>query len=104
MACYSITRSGRFLFASCHRYWTWDVNLDKSSLVPSQNFEYLGLHFVTILDLVRPANHLLVKLESKVLELCAQHRISPRKLQEFLRLVKFFTPLIRLGCLHMRMI
>ena len=31
----------------------WEVNLDKSSIVPSQNFEYFGLHFVTnLLDLV----------------------------------------------------
>ena len=82
----------------------WEVNLHKSSLVPSQSFEYLGLHFVTDLDLVRPADHLLVKLESKVLELRAQLRITPRNLQEFLGLVNFFTPLVRLGHLHMRLI
>ena len=45
---------------------------------------------------MRPAEHLLVKLESKVLELRAQLQITPRNLQEIL------APLVRLGRLHMR--
>ena len=70
----------------------WEVNLNRSSLVPSPTFEYLGLHFVTSLDLGRPADRLLVKLECRVLELLAQLRTTPWNLQEFFGLVNFSLP------------
>ena len=40
----------------------WEVNLEKSSLTPSQSFEYLGLRFCKYLEIVRPADHLLHKI------------------------------------------
>ena len=55
---------------------SWQVNLDKSSLVSSQSFKYLGLHFVTDLDLIRPADHLLVELEHTMLEICAHSPVA----------------------------
>ena len=39
-----------------------EVILGKSSLTPSQSFEYLGLRFCTDLEVVRPADQLLDKL------------------------------------------
>ena len=36
-----------------------EVTLEKSSLTPSQSFEYLGLIFRTDLEIVHPADHLL---------------------------------------------
>ena len=42
----------------------WEVNLEKSSLTPSQSFEYLGLRFRSDLGVVRPGeDHLLDKLQ-----------------------------------------
>ena len=82
----------------------WEVNLDKSSLVLSLTFQYLGLHFVTDLDLVRPADHLLVRIESRVLQLRAQLQSTPQKLQEFFGLVNFFALLVCLSRLLMMLI
>ena len=39
-----------------------------------------------------------------MLALRAQLGVSPQKLQEFLRLVSIFAPLVQLGRLHMRLI
>ena len=51
------------------------MNLDKSSLVPSQSFEYLGLHFVT---------------DCKVLELRAQLWITPSEFTGISQVIELF--------------
>ena len=40
-----------------------EFNLEKSSLTPSQSFEYLGPRIHSELGIVRPADHLLVLLQ-----------------------------------------
>ena len=80
----------------------WEINLEKSSLSPSQSFEYLGLRFRTDLGVVLPADHLLEKLHRDLNVLTRKILVTPRELQSFLGLINFFAPVVDLGRLHMR--
>ena len=55
----------------------WEVNVDKSSLTPSQSFEYLGLFFRSDLEVVHPADHLLAKLQRELTVFESQTFITP---------------------------
>ena len=44
----------------------WEVSVDKLSPTASQSFEYLGLTFHSDLEVVRPVDHLLAKLQREL--------------------------------------
>ena len=67
----------------------WEVNMDKSSLTPSQSFEYLGLAFRSDLEVVRPADHLLAKLQWELTTFRSQIFVTPRNFQSLLGLLNF---------------
>ena len=76
----------------------WAVNVDKSSLTPSQSFNYLGLTFHPDLEVVHPADQA-AKLQQEMTTFRSQIFITPRNFQSFLGLLNFLAPL---GCLRMR--
>ena len=55
--------------------------MDNSSLTPSQSFEYLGLAFRSDLEVVCPADHLLVKLQRELTTYRSQIFVTLRNFQ-----------------------
>ena len=80
----------------------WEVNLEKSSLNPSQSFEYLSLRFRSDLEIVDLADHLLDRLHRDLTVLMRKIPITPRELQSFVGLINFLAPIVDLGRLNMR--
>ena len=76
--------------------------MDKSSLTPSQSFEYLGLTFCSDLEVVRLVHHLLAMLQRELTIFKSQIFVTPRNFQFLLGLLNFLAPLVILGCLRMR--
>ena len=66
-----------------------DINIDMSSLTPSQSFEYGGLAVRTDPEVVCPAVYLLAKLQPELTTFTSQIFITPRNFHSLLGLLNF---------------
>jgi hypothetical protein len=78
------------------------INQKKSRLTPSQQFEYLGLHFDTSGLRVRPADHLISKTVVMSTEFQSQSLVTPRALQVLLGVYNSIGDFIHLRRLFLR--
>ena len=78
------------------------VNEGKSHLIPSQEFQYLGLHFNTASSRVRPADHLVMKAVSIGRNISLQLPLSPRILMRMIGLLGAIADFVHLGRLNLR--
>lgn len=78
------------------------INDLKSRLVPAQQFEYLGLHFDTKAQLVRPADHLVRKALGSAMGPSPPSSLSPRDLMRIIGLLGSMADFVPLGRLYLR--
>ena len=74
-----------------------EVNLEKSSLTPSQSFKYLGLCFCMDLKVVGPADHPLDKLHQDLHILMRKILVTPREFAVLPRTDQFLCTISRSG-------
>ena len=78
------------------------VNEEKSDLVPSQTFTYLGMTFNSRLRTVRPTEARVQAFSSLLSSLLSSHRSSARRLFKALGTMESLSPLLPLGRVHKR--
>ena len=78
------------------------VNEKKSQLQVCQRFQYLGLHFDTLLSTVRPADHLIDRVLASAKILFPPASISPRSLMRIIGVLGSVADFVHLGRLRRR--
>ena len=76
-------------------------NLDKSDLIPSQDFVYVGMRFLTRLGIVRVPEERINKLILMLFHTLQAKTMSARAFLSFLRSLNAAADLVPLGRLHM---
>ena len=80
----------------------FQLNMDKSDLIPSQQFSYLGMEFDTISMTVKPSQDRLDKLQRTIALLSSKRSASARELASLQGQLESLSSLVRLGRLHKR--
>ena len=78
------------------------INLSKSELVPTQQFDFLGEHFDLALGLVCPSRELWDKIQSELGQFALASSVTARKFLRLLGLMNSTADVVELGRLHMR--
>ena len=99
-----VAQEHTFVVANVLQCLGWILNLEKSSLNPSQNFQFLGLRFCTEDDtvIVTPIPDIQVRLVEKVCPLLEAPHLSARKLSSIMGLVVYLAPLVPGGFYNLR--
>ena len=66
-------------------------NLEKCDLTPSQSFDYLGLAFDTVEDLIRPSDARIYRLRRLLLALPSRESASARRLSSLLGFMEYLS-------------
>ena len=90
-----------FILQLCNRLG-FQLNPEKSDLIPSQSFTYLGMKFDTVAWTVCPSQQRLDRLSSLLHALSNQQEASARQLSSLLGQMESLSPLVSLGRLHKR--
>lgn len=78
-------------------YLGWKVNVEKSDLMPFQDFVHLGMHFLTHLNLVKVKNKRADKIVATILELEIKSETTPREIQSVIGMCQAAEELLPLG-------
>ena len=84
------------------QYLGWVINYEKSDLVPSQDFEFIGMHFNTRQFTVAPLPKMRLKIQSIHQHWLTNPVITARDLHRFLGMVVFMATLVPRGRLRLR--
>ena len=87
---------------SAARSLGFELNLAKSDLHPSQQFEFLGMQIDTVTMMVRPASRRLERLHRQLTDLRHRPNASARQLTSLLGSMESLAALVPLGRLHKR--
>ena len=77
-------------------------NYEKSELIPSQQFTFLGIHFNTVTWIVSPSEQRILRLQSSLHLLLSQREASASSLASLLGSMESLSLVLPLGRLHKR--
>ena len=80
----------------------WTVNWKKSNLIPSQQVDFLGLHFDLNKYLVAPPETFRVAIQNMCCQLKSGQQLTARMISSINSKVTHFAPFIHQGRLHLR--
>ena len=80
----------------------WIINFEKSDLTPSQDFQFIGMHFNTRRFTVAPLPKMRIKVQSVLQHWMANPNITARDLHRLLGMLVFMASLVRRGRLRLR--
>ncbi|VDI69819.1 Hypothetical predicted protein [Mytilus galloprovincialis] len=97
-----IEGSDRFLVINCFLSLGFLISWKKSEIIPSQDFVFLGEHFLTSVGLVLPPEEKFTKLCQKIHLFLTVQSVTARQFLQLLGLLNSLADVIPLGRLHIR--